>query len=162
MVRRAAATRSRNTVEFYNASFKPPAGSAQPEQAISSGPSSRDYLHEITRLHQQIRAMQLRQEFLQHQLDLQSRIPVHPPETMPHYRDDGLGRYSLIVNLAFRVLSWLFLFVMGFAIALIVSASLNAGAVVNTLLELIKLCLPPLAVLALCIIATTAILESLK
>ncbi len=70
--------------------------------------------------------------------------------------------YSTVIKLGFKALKWLFLFLVGFSIAYIVSASLPAPQVLSALTSLISLILTPLIVLTLCIMASSAILESLK
>jgi len=70
--------------------------------------------------------------------------------------------HSNYIRLGFRALKWLFLFLVGFSIACVVSASLRAPEVVATLTSLMSLLLAPMVVLTLCIIIGCAILESLR
>jgi PIN domain len=86
------------------------------------------------------------------------KLPSHSthPCNKTHYD------YSFVINVGVRVLKWLFLFMVGFLIACIVSASLQAQPVVDKLLNLIPAMLPPLIGLTLCIMVGAAILESLK
>lgn len=111
-------------------------------------------LEQMQAQNQQIQA-QLHQ--LQAQLNAQKSagrsrpVPAQPPSD-----------YSSYVRLGFRALKWLFLFLVGFSIACVVSASLRAPEVVATLTSLMSLLLAPMVVLTLCIIIGCAILESLR
>ena len=72
------------------------------------------------------------------------------------------NHYSPPVKLAFSAIRWLFLFLLGFSLACIFSASLNAPQVVTLLLQLFSVCLKPLVVLTFCSVAIAVFLESLK
>ena len=145
---------------------------ASPQIHSASGSSERvaephtaptvDYLQEISKLHNQIRVMQLRQELLQRQLEAQDRMTDSVQERLPIMRDRPPEYYSPVVNLAFRVLKWLFLFIAGFTIACTISVSLKAPDVAHTLLQLMTVSLTPLIAFTLCVIAGAVILESVK
>ena len=67
-----------------------------------------------------------------------------------------------MLTLAFHATKWLFLFLLGFCLAYVFSASLNAVFVVQMLSSLLSLALVPLVVLTFGTIAIAAFLESIK
>jgi hypothetical protein len=96
---------------------------------------------------------------LQQQLEERDRAPIQSPAQI---ENEGFYGYSIVVRLGFKSLKWLFLFLIGFAIACIVSASLQAPQVLQALISLMSAILAPLIVLVLCVMAVAAIIESLK
>lgn len=104
--------------------------------------------------------MQAQLQRLQHQLEERDRaqMPNRPIQITPESAND----YSNIVRMGFKALKWLFLFLFGFSIACVVSASLQAPQVLAALISLMSMILAPLIVLTLCVIAGAAMLESLK
>jgi NADH:ubiquinone oxidoreductase subunit H len=69
--------------------------------------------------------------------------------------------YSSNIQLAQKAIQWLFLFVVGLAMACLISATFSAHYLVDVLMELAWICLPPLAVLTLCIIAMVILREAI-
>jgi hypothetical protein len=98
---------------------------------------------------------------MQHRINEGIILGQKPGRPLPAWEETP-NDYSLIVRMGFRTLRWLFLFLIGFLIACVMSASLQAKPVVDTLLSIMPAMLPPLIVLTLCVIAGAAILESLK
>ena len=122
---------------------------------------------EIAVLTEQLRTMQSANQQLQAQLvylqqQLNERDREVPTPRPPQLLTESPNEYSSIFRLGFKALKWLFLFLVGFAIACVVSASLQAPQVLEALISLMSAILAPLIVLILCIIAGAAILESLK
>ena len=112
------------------------------------------------------RQMQAQNQQIQAQL-LQLQAQLNNHQQAPRSRPlppvpQGNSDYSNYVRLGFRALKWLFLFLVGFSITCVVSASLRAPEVVATLTSLMSLLLTPMVVLTLCIIIGCAILESLR
>ncbi len=105
---------------------------------------------------QQMQAQLLR---LQQQLEERDRMRVQRPIQIGN---ESSNDYSTVVRLGFRALKWLFLFLIGFAIACVVSASLQAPQVLQALMSLISTIVVPLIVLILCVMVGAAIVESLK
>ena len=87
--------------------------------------------------------------------------PPTPDKLSPRYFPTRKG-YSPAVELAFAALKYFFLFLAGFTIAHILSASLGASQIVELLFGLFTFCLKPLAALTFCIVALVALVESLK
>jgi hypothetical protein len=106
--------------------------------------------------------MQIQQEILQQQLQARDRTSFQRYNRFPEFQANGFNRYSPAVNLAFGVLKWLFLFIVGFVIACVVSYTMGAQDVVNMLLQLMQLCFVPLTIFTLCVITIVTILESLQ
>ena len=104
--------------------------------------------------------MQAQLQYLQQQLEERERakMPTRPIQISPETAND----YSTVVRLGFKALKWLFLFLIGFSIACVVSASLQVPHVLAALISLMSMILAPLIVLTLCVMAGAAILESLK
>ncbi|WP_421657174.1 hypothetical protein [Leptothermofonsia sp. ETS-13] len=121
-----------------------------------------DYLSEIERLNAQIRLMQIQQEMMQQQLDGRDRNSTPRPNRFFEHQTNSSNRYSPAVNLAFGVLRWLFLFVVGLTIACTVSAAMGAIHLVDMLLKLTELCLVPLTIFTLCVVTIVTIIESLR
>lgn len=97
--------------------------------------------------------------WLQQQMEQRDRtVPNRPMPFAPEIPND----YSTVVRLSFKALKWLFLFLVGFSIACVVSASLQAPQVLETLTTLMSMILAPLIVLILCVMVGAAVLESLK
>jgi len=122
---------------------------------------------EIARLTEQLRAMHLENQQMQTQLQRMQQqlnerdrplVPTRPIQSLTENAND----YSTVVRLGFKALKWLFLFLIGFSIACVVSASLKAPQVLETLISLMSMILAPLIVLTLCVMVGAAILESLK
>lgn len=116
---------------------------------------------EIAQLYEQIRQMQIQQEVLRQQLLARDRAQNSYSNRFFEFQAGSPSHYSPAVNLAFSVLKWLFLFVVGFVIACIVSATMGASDIVQTLVKLMELCLVPLTIFTLCVVATVTIFESL-
>ncbi len=118
---------------------------------------------QIAQAHNQHLETQL--HWLQQQLENRDRanrerdnLPNQPLNLSP----DAFQTYSGVVRLGFRALKWLFLFLMGFSVACVLSASLQAQSVLTVLMGLVSMTLVPLVLLTLCILLGVAILESLK
>jgi hypothetical protein len=105
---------------------------------------------------QQMQAQLLR---LQQQLEERDRVRIQRPIQIGN---ESSNDYSTVVRLGFRALKWLFLFLIGFAIACVVSASLQAPQVLQALMSLISTIVVPLIVLILCVMVGAAIVESLR
>jgi hypothetical protein len=88
--------------------------------------------------------------------------PLFSVKDMPRASRDYSNGYSPLIQLAFTALKWLFLFLIGFAIASVLSVSLQALSVVAVLGSLFSQCLVPLVALTFCIMAGAVILESLR
>ncbi len=122
---------------------------------------------EIARLTEQLRAMHLENQQMQVQLQrMQQQLnerdrPLAPTRPI-QISTENANDYSTVVRLGFKALKWLFLFLIGFSIACVVSASLKAPQVLETLISLMSMILAPLIVLTLCVMVGAAILESLK
>lgn len=134
-------------------------------QPADSQPSQKD--EEIALLTEQLRAMHAANQQMQAQLQrLQQQLndrdrPIAPMRPI-QLSTENASDYSTVVRLGFKALKWLFLFLIGFSIACVVSASLQAPQVLETLISLMSMILAPLIVLTLCVMAGAAILESLK
>ncbi|MCL6435207.1 MAG: hypothetical protein K6T90_13530 [Leptolyngbyaceae cyanobacterium HOT.MB2.61] len=140
-------------------SVSPQVGATQSQVQPPEIPS--DYLSEIERLNVQIRLMQIQQEMMQQRLEGHDRNLL-PRSNRFFEHQPNSNRYSPAVNLAFGVLRWLFLFVVGLAIACTVSATMRAPHLVDMLLKLTELCLVPLTIFTLCVITIVTIIESLR
>lgn len=70
--------------------------------------------------------------------------------------------YSPLMKLGFRTLKGFFLFITGFCIAYLFSASLNATAVVARLHELAMLGFMPMIAFTFSVMAIVAVLESFR
>lgn len=151
-------------------SSDPPSGTPPPPTDSGSATGSpaqlRSSPEEVARLKEQMRTMQnANQQMqaqllrLQQQLEERDRLKIHRPVQVGN---ESSNDYSIVVKLGFRALKWLFLFLVGFAIACVVSASLQAPQVLQALISLISTILTPLIVLILCVMAGAAIVESLK
>lgn len=121
----------------------------------------------IARLTEQLRVMQSDNQQLQAQLhqmqqQLEDRDRTQPPTRPLQVTSDTANDYSTVVRLSFRALKWLFLFLIGFAIACVVAASLQAQPALAALISLMSMILAPLIVLTLCVMIGAAIVESLK
>lgn len=134
----------------------------------ASGSASQPQLSpaEVARLREQMRTMQSANQQMQAQLlRLQQQLEERDRPRMQRpiqISSENSSDYSTIVRLGFRALKWLFLFLIGFAIACVVSASLQASQVLDALISLMSTILAPLIVLILCVMAAAAIVESLK
>lgn len=118
---------------------------------------------QITQAHNQQLEAQL--HWLQQQLENRDRANREQdilPNRIVNLSPDSFQNYSGVVRLGFRVLKWLFLFLMGFSVACVLSASLQAQSVLSVLMGLVSMTLVPLVVLTLCVLLGVAILESLK
>jgi hypothetical protein len=133
-------------------------GAATVTQEDSDQDYPEDYSELIARLSEQLRLTQSQLTLLQEDLAARDRPPL-PPPIQPISKP---SRYSLLAQLAFAALKYLFLFLTGFAIACITSYSLGATPLVELLFRLITLSLAPVTILTLCTIATAALLESLS
>jgi hypothetical protein len=118
------------------------------------------------RLMEQMRSMQATNQQmqdqllrLQQQLNERDRPKLHRPARI---ENEASNDYSAVVRLGFRALKWLFLFLIGVAIACIASAGLQAPGVLQALISLMSTILAPLIVLILCVMATAAVIESMK
>ncbi|MGG6242008.1 hypothetical protein ACQ4N7_25600 [Nodosilinea sp. AN01ver1] len=87
-----------------------------------------------------------------------SRRTSYSPQLGKSIQDD----YSPIIKLAFRVLKFFSLFLLGSGIAFVVSASLQATGVTNILVGLLSYAFIPIAGMTFCIVAISIILESFK
>jgi uncharacterized coiled-coil protein SlyX len=121
----------------------------------------------IAKLTAQLQAMQFSNQQMQAQLQrlqqqLEDRDRITPPTRPIQITPDGGNEYSTVVRLGFKALKWLFLFLIGFSIACVVSASLQAQPVLTALITLMSMILAPLIVLTLCVMIGAALLESLK
>lgn len=121
----------------------------------------------ITQLTAQLQAMEARNQQMQVQLSrlqqqLEDRDRAQMPSRPIQITSDTANDYSMVVRLGFKALKWLFLFLIGFSIACVVSASLQASQVLSALTNLMSLILAPLIVLTLCVMIGAAVLESLK
>jgi hypothetical protein len=134
----------------------------------ASGSKSQSHLspEAFARLLEQMRSMQsanqqMRDQLLrlQQQLEDRDRFKVPPPAQV---ENGGSSDYSTVVRLGFRALKWLFLFLIGFAIACVVSATLQAPGVLQALISLMSTIMAPLIVLILCVMIAAALFESLK
>jgi hypothetical protein len=140
-----------------------PSGSVLPSEsnAFTRSPVSPE---EMTRQMEEMQMTQAQILQVMHILQQHMKETNSSPQKLrptPDYPDRPHD-YSLIMRMAFRALKWLFLFLIGFLTAAIVSASLQAKPVVDMLIHLMPALLPPLIVLTLCVMAGAAILESLK
>lgn len=130
-------------------------------------PKTQDDAETIAKLTAQLQAMQFNNQQMQAQLQhlqqqLEYRDRVKPPARPVHITPDSAHEYSTVVRLGFKALKWLFLFLIGFSIACVVSASLQAQPVLSALITLMSMILAPLIVLTLCVMIGAALLESLK
>jgi membrane-associated phospholipid phosphatase len=85
-----------------------------------------------------------------------------PMDKLPLHRLPIQRGYSPVVNLALTVLKYFFLFLAGFTIAYLLSASLGASQLVELLFELFTFCLKPLLAFTFCIVAIVIVVESWK
>lgn len=134
---------------------------SQTQTASDAIASLTEQLKAAQATNQQLQAQlyQLQQEMTQQRVDQRDRaVPTRPLQPIPELPND----YSTVVRLGFKALKWLFLFLVGFSIACVVSASLQAPQVLDTLISLMSMIIAPLIVLILCVMAGAAILESLK
>ncbi len=115
-----------------------------------------EQMRTMQQANQQMQAQLLR---LQQQLEERDRMRIQRPIQIGN---ESSNDYSTVVRLGFRALKWLFLFLIGFAIACVVSASLQAPQVLQALMSLISTIVVPLIVLILCVMVGAAIVESLK
>lgn len=139
----------------------PPSNSSIPELSptqLSPEAVARliEQMRTMQHANQQMQAQLLR---LQQQLEERDRMRVQRPIEIGN---ESSNDYSTVVRLGFRALKWLFLFLIGFAIACVVSASLQAPQVLQALMSLISTIVVPLIVLILCVMVGAAIVESLK
>jgi len=121
----------------------------------------------IAQLTEQLQAMRVNNQQMEAQLrQLQRQLEERDRAQMPNrpiqISLESENDYSTVARMGFKALKWLFLFLVGFSIACVVSASLQLPQVLGALTSLISLVLAPLIVLTLCVLAGTAILESLK
>ncbi len=121
----------------------------------------------IAQLTAQLQAMEARNRQMQAQLthmqqQLADRDRANIPTRPLHITTETEHDYSTVVRLGFKSLKWLFLFLIGFSIACVVSASLQAPQVLGALTSLMSTILAPLIVLTLCVMVGAAVLESLK
>ncbi|MDX2240228.1 MAG: hypothetical protein NW224_06050 [Leptolyngbyaceae cyanobacterium bins.302] len=121
----------------------------------------------IARLTEQLHAMQFSNQQMQAQLQrMQQQLEEHdrvkPPTRPMPITPETANDYSTVIRLGFKALKWLFLFLIGFSIACVVSASLQAEPVLAALISLMSMILAPLIVLTLCVLIGAAVLESLK
>jgi hypothetical protein len=72
----------------------------------------------------------------------------------------GPNRYSVLVLACMKLLKWLGLGVVGFAIAYILSACLQAFGIVSLLLSLASALIVPVLSITLCIVAIVVVVES--
>jgi hypothetical protein len=124
-------------------------------------------MEEMQRIQTVNQEMQTQLARMQQRLEERDRPTNNRPhypqaEPIPQWIIEPSNEYSSVVKLGFKALRWLFLFLAGFAIACVVSASLQASEVVAALNSLMSLILAPLIVLTLCVMAGAAIFESLK
>lgn len=131
-------------------------GSPQPQLSPAEIARLREQMRTMQNANQHMQAQLLR---LQQQLEERDRTGLHRPIQIGN---ESSNDYSTIVRMGFRALKWLFLFLIGFAIACVVSASLQAPQVLQALISLMSTILAPLIVLVLCVMAAAAIIESLK
>lgn len=123
--------------------------------------------HEVDLLTEQLRAMQASNQQMQAKLhvlqqQLEERDRVKMPNRPIQVTHETVSDYSTVVRLCFKALKWLLLFFIGFSVACVVSASLQAQPVLATLINLMSMILAPLIVLTLCMMVGAAILESLR
>ncbi|MDX2232777.1 MAG: hypothetical protein NW220_24315 [Leptolyngbyaceae cyanobacterium bins.349] len=134
----------------------------------SAMPMAASDADKIAQLTAQLQAMQSSNQQMQMQLQqlqlqlIEERDRGQKPNRLVQLTSETAQDYSVVVRLGFRALKWLFLFLIGFSIACVVSASLGATPVLATLNGLISIILAPLIVLTLCVMIGVAILESLK
>ena len=103
--------------------------------------------------------------WLQQQLESRDRANRERdtlPNQIVNLSPDSFQSYSGAVRLGLRVLKWLFLFLMGFSVACVLSASLQAQPALTALMGLVSTILVPLMVLTLCVLLGVAVMESLK
>lgn len=74
----------------------------------------------------------------------------------------NLGGYSPSVRLAFRIVKWFFLFLIGFAVISVFSATLGGEQFFKPLLSLLEPVLVPVVIVTFCTVAVVVIFESLK
>jgi hypothetical protein len=115
---------------------------------------------QLQTMHAHNQQMQAQLSRMQQQLEARDRFDM--PNRPIQITSESAHDYSTIVRLSFKALKWLFLFLIGFSIACVVSASLQAPQVLAALISLMSMILAPLIVLTLCVMVGTAILESLK
>lgn len=147
-------------------SLKPP-GSQNSPDSQSAQTASGANLETIARLTEELKTMQAVNQQMQNQVlwlqqQLTERDRAKASLRPPQFFAEAPNDYSLVVRLGFKALKWLFLFLSGFSIAYVVSASLRASEILAALTSLMSLILVPLIALTLCILVGTAILESLK
>lgn len=124
-----------------------------------------EQLKAVQSVNQQMQAQnqQMQEQLFRLQEQLNERDRTQSVRPARAYQPPVAGSdYSNYVRLGFRALKWLFLFLVGFSIACIVSASLQAPEVVDALISLMSMILAPLIVLTLCIIIGCAVLESVR
>ncbi|NJN91590.1 MAG: hypothetical protein HC878_15320 [Leptolyngbyaceae cyanobacterium SL_5_14] len=73
------------------------------------------------------------------------------PSHSTHLRNKVHYDYNLVIKMGFRSLKWLFLFLIGFLIACIMSSSLQAKSVMEMLIMIMPAILPHLTGLTLCV-----------
>jgi hypothetical protein len=94
---------------------------------------------------------------------MRGEIPLEQFQAIKReYEPDYVSNYSSVVKLSFRLLKWLFLSLIGFSLACVVSASLQSPQVLQALISLMSTVLAPLIVLMLCILAGAIVIESLR
>lgn len=102
--------------------------------------------------------VEILQKYLTSQSLKSSHRTAHSPRLEKAMQDD----YSPAIKLAFRVLKFFSLFLLGSGIAFVISASLQATSVTNVLVILLSHAFIPIAGMTFCIVAISIILESFK
>lgn len=74
----------------------------------------------------------------------------------------NLGGYAPSIRLAFQSIKWFFLFLIGFAVVFIFSATLGGRQISELLLSFLTPVLIPVAIVTFCTVAVVVIFESLK
>jgi len=121
-------------------------------------------LQAVEAKNQQMQAQnqQMQAQLTRLQQQLEERDRAQMPNRPIQITSEASNDYSTVVRLGFKALKWLFLFLIGFSIACVVSASLQASQVLAALTSLMSMILAPLIVLTLCVMIGAALLESLK
>lgn len=135
------------------------ASTPQLSQAQLSPEAVADLIEQMRTMQNANQQMQAQLLRLQQQLEERDRAKIQRPIQISN---ESSNDYSNVAKLGFRALKWLFLFLIGFAIACVVSASLQAPQVLQALISLMSTVVAPLIILILCVVVGAVIVESLK
>ncbi len=150
-------------MRYLNPDYAPQPDSSRVGQDVNCAPESMpDYASMLTIVTTQLKTVQLQLGALQARVTELEAI-VQPSERSASTPALLQTHYSPMVKLAFGSIKWVFLFFTGFALVWILATGLRApNEVIETLQIILQEWFLRIAVLTFAIVATVALLESLK